>query len=972
MRRFYTCLIFYLFLNVLPLEAQYKPLGSPTITNFSRSDYQAGTQNWTIRQDKRGIMYFANNKGLLEFDGTTWQIFPLPNGTIVRSLMFDKDKLYIGGQNELGYMEFDQKGKNIFTSLTPLIPPELRSFEDIWKIFLQEDEVFFCSEKAVFQLSGKTIKVIKPNNGRFENFFQLAGKIYIQEKEKGLYSLEKGRLIPLADGTKFSDQRIIAMLPHSESQYLIITLAQGLFIMDSEGIRPLETEVSDFLKTYQAYCGIQLNDGRYAIGTIQNGLLIINREGTASLHLNHEKGLQNNTILGIFQDIQQNLWLALDNGIDYAEINSPFSIIRSVEGISGTGYASIVSQNNLYLATNQGLFYTPWTNEKSPLSVNKFKPVENASGQIWSLNQLGNSVIVGKHDGAFYLDKEQTEPLSSIQGAWKFMELKKFPGFALEGTYSGLVLYQNSNPPDHAPNWQLVRKLDGLEESARIFEEDEDGDIWVSHAYKGLFKIELSEDLKSIKKKTVYNASNGLPVGLFINVSKIRKEVIITTQMGVFRYDKEKDQFIEHEEFTNIFGKGRKIHRLIEDQIGNIWFAVDTDFGVIKVQEQGVFNKVKRFYFNQIQEDLVDGFEHIYAYDESNIFIGSEKGFIHYNPLQNKNTAFPFKILIRKVTSITSGDSTLYLGKKDLDSLFSSKVFHYNMNDFRFSFSAPYYEKINHIHYRFKLEGFEDAWSKWDSKTEKEYTNLPAGDYQFKVQARNAYGQISSEEFFTFKILPPWYASLYAKMAYFFLAIIGLIGLVKYISRREKKKTEAFKMEQTKKFEEKEAEFKKEVEKSESEIIKLRNDKLQTDINHKNSQLASATMHLVQKSEILAKIKNDLNNLLSDVSADNKKKIQQISRAIEADIRLDNSWDQFEFHFDQVHEDFFKRLRKRFPELTPKDQKLCAYLRMNLSTKEIAPLLNISIRGVEISRYRLRKKLSLDSETNLVAFILAI
>ena len=182
----------------------------------------------------------------------------------------------------------------------------------------------------------------------------------------------------------------------------------------------------------------------------------------------------------------------------------------------------------------------------------------------------------------------------------------------------------------------------------------------------------------------------------------------------------------------------------------------------------------------------------------------------------------------------------------------------------------------------------------------------------------------------------------------------------------------AFKKEQTEKLELKEAEFKEEVKKSEGEIIKLKNDKLNTDIKHKNSQLASATMHLVQKTEILMKIKNDLTNIQSDAATDVKKRIQQITRVIESDIQLDDSWEQFETYFDQVHENFFKRLRGKFPELTPKDQKLCAYLRMNLTTKEIAPLLNISVRGVEISRYRLRKKLGLNSEVNLVAFILEV
>lgn len=953
-------------------NVQAQRVGSPSITNFSRTAYQAGTQNWAIQQDDRGIIYFANNKGLLEFDGTNWQNFPLPNGTIVRSVNFDKNgRIFIGGQDEVGYLEEDKNGRQSYTSLTSLIPEDYKSFEDIWQIFIHDEGVYFCSKKAIFNLRGDEIHVIKPKSQNFVNFFQLENKILIQDFEFGLFELERNTLLPIQSDRLFLNERITSILSHRNNQLLIFTFSKGLFLMTDDGINPWNVPANNFLKTHQAYCAIELKEGKYAIGTPQNGLLIINRNGDPELHLNKNKGLQNNTVLSIKQDIQQNLWLGLDNGIDYAEINSPFSKIWTQEGITGTGYTSIVHQGKLFLGTNQGLFSTDWGNEKSNLNLPKFQPVENGLGQVWSINELDNQIVVGQHKGASYLNNNVLTSFSNVQGAWKFLVLKSNPEFAIEGTYSGFFLYKNLNyqKNNNTPtSWELVGKINGFDESARIFEEDEDGNIWVSHTYKGLYKIRLESDLKSVKSQKLYSGNNGLPNELIINVIKIRNELTFTTPKGIFKYDKAKDQFIPHKEFIDLFGENRNFHRLKEDKVGNIWFSIDNEFGVLKVEEQGVFNKFKVNFFNQIHDDLVDGFEHIYAADENNIFIGTEKGFMHFNPLKKKNTEFSFKILIRKVTSITNKDSTIYWGNptsSDFD-------FNYKMNDFRFEFSAPYYEKISYLKYRFKLEGFENDWTDWATKTEKEYTNLPAGDYQFTVQARNAYGQMSDEVSFEFSILPPWYWSWYAKSGYFILALLGMYSFFNYVSKRERRKTEAFKKEQTEKLELKEAEFKKEVAKSENEIIKLRNEKLSTDVKNKNSRLASATMHLVQKSEILMKIKNDLTNIQSKASPEVKKKIRQITRAIESDIQLDNNWEQFETYFDQVHENFFKRLRVKFPELTPKDQKLCAYLRMNLTTKEIAPLLNISVRGVEISRYRLRKKLDLNSEVNLVAFILEV
>ena len=160
---------------------------------------------------------------------------------------------------------------------------------------------------------------------------------------------------------------------------------------------------------------------------------------------------------------------------------------------------------------------------------------------------------------------------------------------------------------------------------------------------------------------------------------------------------------------------------------------------------------------------------------------------------------------------------------------------------------------------------------------------------------------------------------------------------------------------------------------SEKAIVELRNEKLEEDNRHKTQQLASSTMHLVQKNEILLKVKEELKKVETQTQNPNTRKVvRQLIKLVNNDIKLDEDWEQFAHHFDQVHSDFLKRLRETHPQLSPKDHRLCAYLRMNLATKERAPLMTISVRGVEISRYRLRKKLNLDAEANLVEFILAV
>jgi DNA-binding CsgD family transcriptional regulator len=377
-------------------------------------------------------------------------------------------------------------------------------------------------------------------------------------------------------------------------------------------------------------------------------------------------------------------------------------------------------------------------------------------------------------------------------------------------------------------------------------------------------------------------------------------------------------------------------------------------------------------FFNQFQDELVDGFEHIYAHDPENIFIASENGFIHFNSLKLDAVSNEFKVILNEVWDLKR-DSIIFAGSLlNSKELLNAAILPNKQNALRFSFSAPYFEQFEHVKYRYWLKGYDENWSDWSRKTEKEYTNLHAGDYEFKVQAINAYGVKSTESSFRFMITAPWYATFWAYIIYV-LFFCGGVLLIYYRGQKNfKKKTEELKQQQEEAFKRKESTFKEKVEKSEAEIIQLRNEKLKAENTYKTSELASATMHLVQKGELMQKLKKDLKELLSNASKENARKINQLIRTIDQDSQLDDSWNQFELYFDQVHTNFFQRLRQNFPELTPKDQRLCAYLRMNLSTKEISPLMNISVRGVEISRYRLRKKLELNSEVNLVDFMMKI
>ncbi|MGZ5190787.1 MAG: triple tyrosine motif-containing protein, partial [Flavisolibacter sp.] len=399
---------------------------------------------------------------------------------------------------------------------------------------------------------------------------------------------------------------------------------------------------------------------------------------------------------------------------------------------------------------------------------------------------------------------------------------------------------------------------------------------------------------------------------------------------------------------------------------GNIWFIADKQPGIIEKQNQ---KTIVRYFTELNNKILTSGNELINPVDSNNIFIAAEDGFYHLNYDAYKKDDHPITVLIRSVRTVNKTDSLVFGGYKSIQNTANEpRQISSAWNSFRFEYSATIYD-IDNVEYSYFLEGFDKGWSEWNRKTEKEYTNLPPGSYSFSVKARyNALGE-SAFTSYAFTILPAWYQTVWVKLIY---ALIFLIGVyVIYKANRKKLLKQQLKHEE----EQKRLQYlhQLEIEKTDKEIVKLRNEKLEAQIRHKNTELASNAMHLLQKGELLTKIKDELLKLKKNNNSEElKEEFKKMVRILGEEEKMDGDWEQFAQHFDKVHTDFLLELKKHHPQLSPNELKLCAYLRMNLSTKEIAQLMNITIRGVEISRYRLRKKLQMDKSDNLFEFLLKL
>jgi DNA-binding CsgD family transcriptional regulator len=705
--------------------------------------------------------------------------------------------------------------------------------------------------------------------------------------------------------------------------------------------------------------------GKYfAYGTILNGLIIIDEYGNVVQRINKSSGLQNNTVLSLYADNDQNLWAGLDNGIDRIELNSPLYFYFDKTGQFGTVYSSLIVKNNIYLGTNQGLFVSPWQPNNRNLSNSfDFKLVPNSQGQVWDLSLIGSQLICGHNDGTFTIVGNEMEKISAINGGWVIKELNSNLNYLIQGTYTGLVIFVK----DAFGKWKFSHKVAGFGEPSRYVEQDSKGDIWVSHAYKGLYKLTLTQDLKQATNIKYFDESNGLPGNFNINIFKVENRIVFSSEAGFLVYDEISNRFNPYESLNKKLGSFSTSNKIISAGPKKYWFINHGKMSLVNLIEPGKI-LIDSGRFSILDGRMVQYYENISQIGNKLYLISVDDGFVIYNAINTESKIETPKlpaVLIRKIEDITDKYTLLTENWKNDESI----EIPFGRNNIRVSFSLPYYRQAK-IKFQYFLEGYSNQWSDWSLATQKDFTNLTQGSYVFKVRAKISEEITSEITSFKFEIAPPWYGSKLAFLFYILAAIVVLIAGKRIYEAKLKRDQQAISEKlQT----EKEAFLKKEAEATEKQIVKIQTEKLQAELASKNRELANSAMSLVYKNELLQKLREEMTKLKDEngkkLSEDQLRKIQKV---IDDGMNDERDWNLFESSFNEAHESFFKKLKINHPDLVPNDLKLCAYLRMNMSSKEMASLLNISLRGVEIRRYRLRKKLDVPHDKNLVEFLMEL
>jgi hypothetical protein len=768
-------------------------------------------------------------------------------------------------------------------------------------------------------------------------------ELWVQKINKGLFRLENFGLNEIPGSEIFSQTEVRTVLPFPEKQYLIGTSTMGFYIYNGNRFEKWDTDISQIGKQYEINCGILKKNGNYFIGTILNGVYEVDINGRTINHFSTDNSLQDNTLLALFEDNGGNIWTALDRGISCIQFLRGMDCYISPSGNLGAVYSAAFFDDKLFLGTNQGVFYISRNQLNQSGALSQIKMVNQTKGQIWDIKNNGDKLICGHNYGLKIIDKNLNVTTSPqpLVGTYKITDFNyKEEKYFFLGTYFLPKIISNK--------YEVITHFHDIPEPIISIQSDHLGNIWLGHAQKGLYRSRINNNITDITLLGIYGGDENDDLPYHLKVFKLGNRVIFLGNDKFYVYNDLQDKIVEYDDMNHCF---EGIHSLknIVTLSDNFFFAI-TENCIYKFFYDGYdLRTVDRFDIGHHNLSLVNMYENAVALDDSLSLICLDNGFLLYNSntiLQKDAIISPPHI--RSVTTINAKDRKLYLSPEETTNDIS-----YSQNTISFTFSSKDVLSKN-LFFQYQLEGVSNGWSKPAKINNVMFERLPKGDYNFILRTVDNLGNHSDPVAFSFTILPPWYASPWTFIGYFFIFVIIMLTIWFMILRRYRN-VHLLKIRMR-----------------EEQRLRRQNLNLKKEIEEKNEELFSQTSFIIQKNELIMKVKKEIDDFYNSYSG--KKILSPLYFKVESllnrNMDIDEDWKMFLIQFEQKHTGFFKHLKEQYPDLTSNDLKLCACLRLNLSSKDIASLLNISIRGVENSRYRLRKKLLISPEQNLNEFFL--
>lgn len=885
----------YLLPLFLPVSVgAFQEKGVPFVKNYTPAEYAHKGKIWDIMSAPNGIVYMAADKGLLEYDGEKWYHFKGSEG-ITRSLFVQNDSvIYTGSDLDFGVWTRNEVNGFEYSSLYPFREDLSEIGEEFWDLYQINGKLFFISKNNIYVYQDQNLTKI-PLTTALNSVFQVNDQLYLLDNENVLHQLTDlapKRLIRLQ-----GDQKIeIAGAYEVSDGLMLVTNKEGLIFYDGQSTRKMRNDLSLRLQDASVFSFERIGEELLAFGTILNGLIIADTSGNILHYLNKNKGLQNNTILSLHYSMAGILWMGMDYGLSYVDLDDEYGYFYDYLGNFGTGYTAALRDSDFFLGSNQGLYKSEWSALNNSTSLTQFELLNGTEGQVWTLQMIEDELLMGHDRGLFHIDGDRVQIVNGQSGVW---DMVTYRDHLLTGTYNGIAIYQKENG-----KWQYDRQMEFILGSCNQIILSDPNILWVNIPNFGVIRALLNDDLVPVEREIFRSDLFG---GNDHLISRYEGEIMVRSDGRSYYFDP------ASKTFTSETSQEKS------DRISDITLT-----HVMPVR----LNAEYEFF------PLYNGFALKKAQDE------------------NTDKEIPYGVQFRDVTFFNNKQEYNYVEGMEVS---------YSLNNIRFRMVVP---QLSEARYQYRRKG-EEEWSSWTDNNSINLVDLKAGELIIEARAM-ADGQVLPSEYLTVRVRTPWYISWYAVIAYLMItgAIFYLFHRWKNTSLDEQKKILMRDKEHT--LNEQAERHKEELRRADEEKLKERIEQMKARLKSKTVELANKAKENEEKNKILKELKEKFRQLEQRPEA-LKSILRSIEQTLDTFLNLDDN--TFEIQIDEMHQEFFGKLRVQFPDLTLYDLRLCAYLKLGLDTKEIANLLNIKPSSVYISRSRLRKKLDMGDDDDLHAYL---
>lgn len=894
---------------------------SPKLNVYDKDDYQAEKVNWDVSIDIKGRTFFANNKGLLEYDGERWKLYPTESS--LRSVFAKGDTIYVGGIKFAGYYTRENNGLT-FHKLEQL-PTE---YQDYWKIYEFDDEIVYQTFSKLYFINSSN--KIKSFNTSFTTYSYASEKnIFYHIVDENLHSYTP---ITSSEKTIASVKNLCPKIQFIHSinndSILLGDVYKGLFLFEKGIVKPIKNNLSDLLKRYRINKGIPLENGYYAFGTFDGGVIVGDIHGTIKYHININNGLFNNRIHGLAYQ-NGSLWIATGNGVAVANLTLPLQFMKDPMNKLGKIMDIIKADHNqYYIATNKGVFRGEISSENY---VHYLELIEETRGQAWKFIKIDNEIFLGHSDGLFQILDNKINKITNIKGITNIIPTPYDSSIFIGNTFTGLCILQKNEE-----QWEVINNhfLGGI--IPRDIFSISSTEILISAFNRELYLIKLSnehteiEEIKKLHNTTELSNAKEIRIG---NLNSLPLILTGTSKKYIYKNNK-----------LDSLPSPWNYATFASDIIDNKQLILRNNS--LELVDNNTFKKLPSS-IALLGSELIYQYENITVFDDSLFCFLLTDGLSFINikelPIQEK-TEVPIEIISTQFSDKKTNQNAVIENLNEVPFQFNSVAFLFTDFDWE-----------DDSRYQYKLKNYQDNWFE-TNKGEVAFQNLSNGTYTFMVRKNE--GELIQT--ISFKILPPWYASSIAYLIYFVLFIVlswFIFKLHQTLLRKQKFNlllAERQKLNQLRL-------------QNNNRVLTQEKKVLNQQVHHSEDKLSKLLIDKEQQEELINRINNEIKNIEKEQYFVKPTGLKKIHKIIEK-----NSSPTKEALLFEHHDRFFFALKSKHPNLKEDDIKLCGYLLMSKSSKEIAPLFHITERSVELKRYRLRKKIGLPKGDSLLDYLKSI